>query len=139
MFPEQRTAVIVFTNLDSQFGTDAHGLALGIAGMYVPEISLLAMKAKTDPDPARTKRVQEEFVRLAKGEPNYGGYDAPRYPGSRGRLRHPNSSSWCLPIVIFISRRETTRSSSTTARISQTRGFSLGWASTAQERSVAFR
>ena len=67
MLPEQRTAVIVFTNLDSRFATDAHGLALGIAGMYVPEISLPAMKAKTDPDPARTKRVQEEFVRLAKG------------------------------------------------------------------------
>jgi D-alanyl-D-alanine carboxypeptidase len=71
MLPEQRTAVIVFTNLDSRFGTDAHGLALGIAGMYVPEISLLAMQPKTDPDPARTKRVQDEFLRLAKGEPDY--------------------------------------------------------------------
>jgi CubicO group peptidase (beta-lactamase class C family) len=76
MLPEQRTAVIVFTNLDSRFGTDAHGLALGIAGMYVPEISLLAMQPKIDPDPARTKRVQEEFVRLAKGEPNYSDYSA---------------------------------------------------------------
>jgi len=74
MLPEQRVSVIVFTNLDGRFGTDAHGLALGIAGMYVPEISLLAMQPKTDPDPARTKRVQEEFVGLAKGEPNYGQY-----------------------------------------------------------------
>jgi CubicO group peptidase (beta-lactamase class C family) len=76
VLPEQRISVIVFTNLDNRFGTDAHGLALGIAGMYVPEISLLAMQPKTDPDPDRTKRVQEEFVRLAKGEPNYGQYSA---------------------------------------------------------------
>jgi CubicO group peptidase (beta-lactamase class C family) len=76
MLPERRTAVIVFTNLDSRFGTDAHGLALGIAGMYVPEISLLAMPRKTDPEPARAKRVQQEFVRLAKGEPDYGQYSA---------------------------------------------------------------
>jgi D-alanyl-D-alanine carboxypeptidase len=74
MLPKQRTAVIVFTNLDSRFGTDAHGLALGIAGMYVPEISLLAMQPKTDPDPARAKRVQLEFTRLAKGEPDYSQY-----------------------------------------------------------------
>jgi len=74
ILPEQRTAVIVFTNLDNRFGTDAHGLALGVAGMYVPEISLLALQPQTDPDPSRTKRVREEFVRLAKGEPNYGQY-----------------------------------------------------------------
>jgi len=83
MLPEQRTAVIVFTNLDSRFGADAHGLALGIAGMYVPEISLLSMKAKTDPDPARTKRVQEEFLRLAKGDPDYSQYSAPMLRGAQ--------------------------------------------------------
>src|SRR5271169_1731868 len=74
ILPEQRISVIVFTNLDNRFGTDAHGLALGIAGIYVPEISLLSMQPRTDPDPARTRRVQEEFVGLAKGEPNYGQY-----------------------------------------------------------------
>ena len=76
MLPEQRTAVIVFANLDNRFGTDAHGLALGVAGMYVPEISLLAMQPKADPDPARTKRVQDEFLRLAKGAPDYSHYSA---------------------------------------------------------------
>jgi len=76
ILPEQRTAVIVFTNLDSRFGTDAHGLALGIAGMYVPEISLLRMQPQTDPDPRRTRRVQQEFLRLSNGEPDYGQYSS---------------------------------------------------------------
>jgi len=76
VLPEQRISVIVFTNLDNRFGTDAHGLALGIAGMYVPEISLLALQPKADPDAARAKRVQEEFARLARGEPDYSQYSS---------------------------------------------------------------
>jgi D-alanyl-D-alanine carboxypeptidase len=74
MLPEQRISVIVFTNLDNRFGTDAAGLALGITGIYAPEVSLLAMPPKADTDPGRTKRVQDEFVRLVKGEPDYSQY-----------------------------------------------------------------
>jgi CubicO group peptidase (beta-lactamase class C family) len=70
VLPEQRTVVVIFTNLDNRFGTDAHGLALGVAGMYVPEVSLLAMPTKTDPDPGRTTRIRDEFARLVKGEPD---------------------------------------------------------------------
>ncbi|MGB9072887.1 MAG: serine hydrolase domain-containing protein [Terriglobales bacterium] len=81
VLPEQRISVIVFTNLDNRFGTDAQGLALGIAGIYVPEISLLAMQPKTDPDPSRKERVQEEFVQLVKGGPNYGQYSNTLFPG----------------------------------------------------------
>ncbi len=74
VLPEQRISVIVFTNLDNRFGTDAHGLALGVAGMYVPEVSLLGMPRKTDPDTGRTKRVEDELARLMKGEPDYSQY-----------------------------------------------------------------
>jgi CubicO group peptidase (beta-lactamase class C family) len=81
VLPKQRISVIVFTSLDNRFGTDAHGLALGITGIYVPEISLLAMSPKTDPDPGRTKRVQQEFVRVVKGEPDYGQYAPSLFAG----------------------------------------------------------
>jgi CubicO group peptidase (beta-lactamase class C family) len=81
VLPEQRISVIVFTNLDNRFGTDAVGLALGITGIYVPEVSLLAMPSRTDPDAGRTKRVQDEFVRLVKGEPDYGQYARSLFPG----------------------------------------------------------
>jgi len=74
VLPEQRISVIVFTNLDNRFGSDAMGLALGITGIYVPEVSLLALPPKADPDPGRTKRVQDEFVRLVRGEPDYSQY-----------------------------------------------------------------
>jgi D-alanyl-D-alanine carboxypeptidase len=70
VLPEKRTAVVVFTNLDNRFGSDAQGLALGIAGMYVPEVSLLAMPTKADPDPARTARIHDQLARLLKGEPD---------------------------------------------------------------------
>jgi len=81
ILPEQRTSVIVFTNLDNRFGTDAVGLALGISGIYVPEVSLLKLPAKTDPNPSRMKRIQDEFVRLINGEPDYGQYARSLFPG----------------------------------------------------------
>jgi D-alanyl-D-alanine carboxypeptidase len=81
VLPEQRISVIVFTNLDNRFGTDAMGLALGITGIYVPEVSLVAMPSKADPDPSRAKRVQEALVRLIRGEPDYDQYARSLLPG----------------------------------------------------------
>jgi CubicO group peptidase (beta-lactamase class C family) len=42
VLPKQRISVIVFTNLDNRFGTDAHGLTLGIAGIYAVLIFFIA-------------------------------------------------------------------------------------------------
>ena len=81
VLPEQRISIIVFTNLDNRFGTDAQGLALGIAGIYEPKISLLTMPHKSDPDPSRMKRIQDELVRLVRGEPDYGQYARALFPG----------------------------------------------------------
>ena len=81
VLPKQRISVIVFTNLDNRFGTDAHGLALGIAGIYAPEISLLGMLPETDPDANRAKRVQEQMAQLVKGAPNYDEYSSALFPG----------------------------------------------------------
>jgi CubicO group peptidase (beta-lactamase class C family) len=67
--PEYHVSVIVFTNLDNRFGNDTHNLALSVAGFYVPAISLLAMPAKTDPDPARTQRIRDALAQLIRGEP----------------------------------------------------------------------
>jgi D-alanyl-D-alanine carboxypeptidase len=109
VLPERRISVIVFTNLDNKFGTDAHALALGIAGFYVPEISLLAMQPKSDPDPGRTRRVQEELVRLMKGEPEYGQYSSTMLPSVRGTVaglatKEPHFGA--LQSVSFLEERD---------------------------------
>jgi Beta-lactamase len=45
-FPERKLAVAVFTNLEHRAGSDPVGLALGIAGMLAPELSLVALTAQ---------------------------------------------------------------------------------------------
>jgi len=74
VLPEQRISAIVFTNLDNHFGTDAEGLALGVIGFYVPEVSLVSLPSKPDPDPARMRRVRSELGRLINGDPDYSQY-----------------------------------------------------------------
>lgn len=76
--PDDRTTVIVLTNLDRPSGSNPHGLASGIAGFYVPGASWLAMEAKTDPVPEFTSKLQNELLRLQKGESDKALY-APEY------------------------------------------------------------
>jgi CubicO group peptidase (beta-lactamase class C family) len=68
--PDDKTTVIVFTNLTMPSGSGPEGLALGIAGMYVPEVSWLAMKEKPDPEPQITRKLKDELLRLGKGQPD---------------------------------------------------------------------
>ena len=86
VLPEKRLSVVVFTNLDNRFGTDAQGLALGVAGAYAPEVSLLAMATMKDSDPNRTDRVRGTLERLIRGEPDYGQYERPLYPSVLGSV-----------------------------------------------------
>ena len=141
ILPDQHISVIVFTNLDNRFGTDAHGLALGIAGMYVPEISLLALQPQTDPDSTRTKRVQEEFVRLAKGKPSYGEYSATMLDSIQEaaedfatRIPHPGT----FQSLSFLEERSDEKLVYYRADFTNARFF-LRSASTAPERLTAFR
>ena len=86
ILPEKHLSVVVFTNLDNRFGTDAQGLALGVVGTYVPEVSLLAMTTKTDPDPSRTERVRGALARLVRGEPDYSQYVRSIFPSVQGSV-----------------------------------------------------
>lgn len=73
-FPDDRTTVIVLTNLDGPSGSNPISLAHAVAGLYVPGASWLALKPKSDPDPALTAALREELLRIQKGQP-----DAKRY------------------------------------------------------------
>jgi D-alanyl-D-alanine carboxypeptidase len=48
-FPERRLAVVVFTNLEHPTGSDPVGLALGVAGLVVPALSLAELPARSAP------------------------------------------------------------------------------------------
>ena len=72
--PEHDTSVAVFTNLDHRFGSDPAGLALGVAGFYVPQVSLARLSPRTDPDPALTERLRAEFERFSRGVPDRASY-----------------------------------------------------------------
>lgn len=67
--PEDRTSVIVFTNLDRPSGSLPSGLALGVAGFFLPEISWLAMKPAPDPHPSFTAALRQEIAGLQRGAP----------------------------------------------------------------------
>ncbi len=74
VLPDRATAAVVFTNLDNRFGSDAHGLALALAGLYEPAISLSGLPARPDPDAALTERCRVAFGRLAATDPDYDAY-----------------------------------------------------------------
>jgi CubicO group peptidase (beta-lactamase class C family) len=66
--PDDRTAVIVLTNLDRPSDSNPHGLANGVAGFYVPGASWLAMQPKSDAAPESTGKLREELLRLQAGK-----------------------------------------------------------------------
>jgi CubicO group peptidase (beta-lactamase class C family) len=72
--PDHGTSVVVFTNLDHRFGSDPAGLALGVAGVYVPQVSLSGLAARPDPEPALTERLRAEFERFSRGAPDRASY-----------------------------------------------------------------
>lgn len=88
VLPEERISVVVFTNLDNRWGADAHGLALGVAGMYAPEVSLVAMSSQADPDPRRTEQIRAEFIRLTSGAPDPSHYAPPLLSSLPDSVKH---------------------------------------------------
>jgi len=68
--PDDELSVVVFTNLRHSAGSDPVGLAYGVAGHLVPEVSFLARQPVGDPDPARTLPVRAEYERLLSGVPD---------------------------------------------------------------------
>ena len=72
--PEHDTSVVVFTNLDHRFGSDPAGLALGVAGLHLPQVSLAGLGPRPDSDPALTERLRAEFDRFSRGVPDRASY-----------------------------------------------------------------
>jgi hypothetical protein len=68
MFPEDRVSVVVFTNLRHGAGSDPVGLAYGVAGNYLPDISLRARPVTPDPDSALASTLRGEYERMLEGD-----------------------------------------------------------------------
>ncbi|MBX6316085.1 MAG: beta-lactamase family protein [Isosphaeraceae bacterium] len=64
-FPDDRVTVIVLANLA---GLDAGRLALGIARLVAPELTLKAAKTTPDPDPKTTERLRSFLADLLAGK-----------------------------------------------------------------------
>jgi len=75
-FPARRLAVVVFTNLEHPAGSDPVGLALGIAGLVAPELSLATLPAAADDATSAATRAVYEL--LLAGTPDLASY-APAY------------------------------------------------------------
>lgn len=68
--PDDKTTVIVLTNLEALAGGDAPSMARQIARMYVPALTWVAVKPKPDPDPKQSQALREEILRVAEGKPD---------------------------------------------------------------------
>jgi CubicO group peptidase (beta-lactamase class C family) len=67
MFPEDRISVVVFTNLRHGAGSDPVGLAYGVAGNYLPDVSFRARPVIPDPDSNLTSALRGEYERMLEG------------------------------------------------------------------------
>jgi CubicO group peptidase (beta-lactamase class C family) len=67
--PDDGVSVVVLTNLTRDSGSNPQGLALGIAGYYVPGVSWLALKTAPDPSPSLTHELLRELRMLGDGRP----------------------------------------------------------------------
>lgn len=68
-FPALDLAVVVFTNLEHPRGSDPAGLALGVAGLLEPEVSLRALSPlKSEPQAARGLR--KDYEAFLDGKPD---------------------------------------------------------------------
>ncbi len=80
--PERGLAVVVFTNLANSAGSDAVGLALGVAGLLEGRVALRDLPAAPAPDQVLSARLQSDYEHYAAGTP-----DPKRYaPGIRATV-----------------------------------------------------
>lgn len=67
-FPKRRLAVVVFTNLEHPVGSDPVGLAIGIAGLLEPSLSLRALPVAAEGSPSASE-LQADFDALIGSRP----------------------------------------------------------------------
>ena len=65
--PDDGVSTIVLTNLEQASGSDPCFIARAIAARYVPEIAIVAVPAKDDPDATRASRLRSAVEAFAKG------------------------------------------------------------------------
>ena len=74
LFPALELAVVVFTNLEHPRGSDPAGLALGVAGLLEPSISLRAIPASQSGEPAAAHGLRPAYEEFLAGEPDLARY-----------------------------------------------------------------
>ena len=72
--PDDRVSIVVLTNLTRDSGSNPQGLALGIAGYYVPGVSWLALRLIPDPTPGLSDELMQELKLLSDGRPTLDRY-----------------------------------------------------------------
>lgn len=76
-FPKRRLSIAVFTNLEHPAGSDPVGLAVGVAGLLEPALSLAALPALAKADPALVARLRADYEALLSGKPDLVRYAPP--------------------------------------------------------------
>ncbi len=67
MFPDDHISVVVFTNLRHGAGSDPVGLAYGVAGNYLSDVSLRTRSPIPDPDASLASVLRAEYGRMLEG------------------------------------------------------------------------
>jgi CubicO group peptidase (beta-lactamase class C family) len=69
-FPALGLSVVVFTNLEHPMGSDPAGLALGVAGLLDPSVSLRALQVPSTGEPAAATGLRQVYERFLAGDPD---------------------------------------------------------------------
>ncbi len=69
-FPALDLGIVVFTNLEHPKGSDPTGLALAIAGMLEPRLSLKTLVPPTGGEPSAAKGLRRDYELFVAGTPN---------------------------------------------------------------------
>jgi CubicO group peptidase (beta-lactamase class C family) len=69
-FPALDLGVVVFTNLEHPKGSDPTGMAIAVAGMLEPRLSLRTLVARTNGEPPAAKGLRHDYELFVAGTPD---------------------------------------------------------------------
>jgi D-alanyl-D-alanine carboxypeptidase len=73
-FPALDLAIVVFTNLEHPKGSDPAGLALGVAGLLEPSVSLRTLAAPRSGEPPAARTLRRAYADFLAGTPDLSAY-----------------------------------------------------------------